>query len=433
MRLRVFQSAHGDCLLLESVNGTRVLVDGGIKSSFRNHVLPTLSGFGVDALIDLVYISHIDQDHIGGILAYLDNLVDWRVFRHLGRPTRRPREPELPQIGEIWHNAFHDTITKNRGAIERFLGLSGEILSGHTNAVFRNLGSRYTALAQSVGEGVQVSRRISDKQLNISLNALWNGHLIARGNAADPIELGSLTIEVLGPTKKDLRELRKFWDDWLRKKKAYIKKLRRRMTRDEELLSESTGSLVLEAAAELAQAFGLSDLGDRGKVTEPNLASIMLYVVDSDDTTCLLTGDGHMDDVVKGLEATGIVPSGQGLHVNCLKIAHHGSEHNSDLPHYQRITADNYIFCGNGHSHNPDLRIVDAVIDSRIGTTAQRSKNSQTNNRFKLWFNTDPDDAENSHSDHMKDIRTRVQHRANTSNEQMRFAFQKQSVRLVSL
>lgn len=435
MRLRLFQSSHGDCILLESLNDARVLVDGGIKSSFRNHVLPTLAELGADSFIDLVYVSHVDQDHIGGILAYLDNLVDWRVFRHRqsqGRTAREPSELELPQIGEIWHNAFHDTVRANRGAIERFLGLSGEILSGHTNAEFRSLGRRYTDLAQSVGEGIEVSRRISDKQLNIPLNDLWDGSLIARENTSDPISLGSLTIEVLGPTKKDLRELRKFWDDWLRPREAQMERLRRRMARDEEMLTESGGSLIIDAAAELAQEFGLSDIGDRGKVTEPNLASIMLYVEDSDGVTCLLTGDGHMDDVEKGLEATGIVQPGQGLHVNCLKIAHHGAEFNSDLPHYQRITADNYVFCGNGNSHNPDRRIVDFVIDSRIGPATRRSQNPEANGRFKLWFNTNPDDDDNPHADHMQNIRTRVQSRANSSNGRMRFAFQTQSVRSIS-
>jgi len=45
---------------------------------------------------------------------------------------------------------------------------------------------------------------------------------------------------------------------------------------------------------------------------------------------------------------------------------------------------------GNGHSENPDPRIVDAVIDSRIGSANKRSQNQQVSNNFKLWFNTDP-------------------------------------------
>ena len=431
MKIRLFQSAHGDCLLLEGSDGTRLLSDGGIKGSFRKHALPRLASDGLD--IDLLCVSHIDQDHIGGILAYLENMVEWRVFRHKNDPDLQPDEPELPGINEIWHNAFFDTRTKNRGAIERFLAMSGEALSGHAMAELRELGAWYRDLAQSVGEGIEVSRRISPEQLNIPLNSLWDGKFVTRSQGADPIQLGSLTIDVLGPTKAEIRELRKFWDNWLKTRRDQILRLRKRMERDESRLAEADATFLFESTEMLAEEFGLSDLGDRGKVTEPNLASIMLHVEDDNGKTCLLTGDGHMDDVEAGLENADLLQPGAGLHVNCLKIAHHGSEHNSRQENFQRITANHYVFCGNGHSHNPDLGIVDAVIDSRIGPASKRSGNPEVGRNFKLWFNTDPDDGDNSHAEHMLDVRTKVENRAQNSNGQMRFAFQTGSVRTISL
>lgn len=431
MKIQLFQSAHGDCLLLEGTDGTRLLSDGGIKGSFRKHVLPRLASDGLD--VDLLCVSHIDQDHIGGVLAYLENMVNWRVFRHKNDPAFRPDESELPGITEIWHNAFFDTRTKNRGAIERFLAMSGEALSGHHLAELRELGAWYRNLAQSVGEGIEVSRRISADQLDIPLNSLWDGKFVTRSQGPDPIELGSLTIEVLGPTKKEIRELRKFWDDWLKTRRDQVLRLRRRMERDESRLAENDATFLFESTEAIAEEFGLSDLGDRGNVTEPNLASIMLHVEDSDGKTCLMTGDGHMDDVEAGLENADLLQPGEGLHVDCLKIAHHGSEHNSELKHYQRITADHYVFCGNGHSHNPDPRIVDAVIDSRIGPSSKRSDNDEVNHNFKLWFNTNPDDPGNSHAAHMVTLRQKVQQRAAASNGQMQFAFQAGSVRNITL
>lgn len=431
MKIRLFQSAHGDCLLLEGIDGTRVLSDGGIKGSFREHVLPRLASDGLD--IDLLCVSHIDQDHIGGVLAYLENMVDWRVFHHKNDPALRPDEAELPGINEIWHNAFFDTKTKNRGAIERFLALSGEALSGHRQAELRVLGSWYRELAQSVGEGIEVSRRISAEQLDIPLNSLWGGKFVTRPMNPELIELGSLTIDILGPTKQEIKELRKFWDNWLKTRRDQILRLRKRMERDESRLAETDATFLFESTETLAEEFGLSDLGDRNKVTEPNLASIMLHVEDSDGKTCLLTGDGHMKDVEAGLEHAQIMGKDEGLHVNCLKIAHHGSEHNSKLEHYRRITADHYIFCGNGHSHNPDLRVVDAVIDSRIGAASRRSENDEVGRSFKLWFNTDPDDDGNSHADHMVDVQDKVIQRAAASGGKMKFDFQPGSVRTINL
>jgi hypothetical protein len=370
------------------------------------------------------------------VLAYLENMINWRVFHHRqskGLTASPPDELELPGIGEIWHNAFFDTRTKNRGAIERFLVTSGEALSGHPLAALRELGAWYRNLAQSVGEGIEVSRRISAEQLNIPLNALWDGKFVTRSLGPDPIELGSLTINVLGPTEKEIRKLRKFWDKWLKTRRKQILKLRKRMDRDESRLAETDATFLFDSTETLAEEFGLSDLGDRGKVTEPNLASIMLHVEDSNGKVCLMTGDGHMDDVEAGLENAKLLQKGKGLHVNCLKIAHHGSEHNSELRHYQRITADHYVFCGNGHSDNPDPRIVDAVIDSRIGSASKRSQNQQVSNKFKLWFNTDPADNDNSHADHMVGLQQKVQQRAAGSGGKMAFAFQSSSVRTINL
>ncbi len=45
MKLTVFQSDKGDCLMLES-GGKRMLIDGGMRDSYTRHVAPTLSELG---------------------------------------------------------------------------------------------------------------------------------------------------------------------------------------------------------------------------------------------------------------------------------------------------------------------------------------------------------------------------------------------------
>src|SRR6186997_2754011 len=81
MNLRVFQAGKGDCLLLTATDGTRVLVDGGVREDYRVHVAPALAKLREQDLdLDLVYVSHIDRDHISGVLQLMDDLVAWRVF-----------------------------------------------------------------------------------------------------------------------------------------------------------------------------------------------------------------------------------------------------------------------------------------------------------------------------------------------------------------
>jgi len=84
MHLTAFQSGKGDSLLLTNAAGTtRVLVDGGMPDAYNTHIAPVLGKLRVaKRKLDLVYISHIDEDHIGGILEMLDDEVAWRVHEH---------------------------------------------------------------------------------------------------------------------------------------------------------------------------------------------------------------------------------------------------------------------------------------------------------------------------------------------------------------
>ena len=70
MKLTVFQSEKGDCLLLTSQNARRrILVDGGMRASYQTFVAPALGDLASRGeALDLVYVSHIDQDHIAGVL-----------------------------------------------------------------------------------------------------------------------------------------------------------------------------------------------------------------------------------------------------------------------------------------------------------------------------------------------------------------------------
>lgn len=111
MKLTVFPSDHGDCLLLESA-GQRMLIDGGPGTSFRKHVLPYL-GETADQPLDFVYLSHIDHDHIGGLLVLLEALFEWTVYQYRldqGKSAKKPKMPRPPEVRKVWHNGFQDML-----------------------------------------------------------------------------------------------------------------------------------------------------------------------------------------------------------------------------------------------------------------------------------------------------------------------------------
>ena len=427
MKFTIFQSDKGDCLLLKSNEGKHILIDGGMRSSYIRHVAPTLGKLATDKVpLDLVYVSHIDQDHISGILQMMDDMVAWRVFdfqRQNGNDfIKEPKNPRPPEVKAIWHNAFHEQVGDNAEDIEDLLAASAAILSASDSKVLLELSEEHRELALSQAEAIQLSRRIGRGQLNIPLNPEFEGKLMFVRPQGAPFELGDLTINIIGPFKEDLENLRKDWNDWLKMNQQRVRELQRQAREDEESLGNDVDRLIRTMELQ-ARVFG-----DRKKVTPPNLASLMIYVEEERNgdgsSRFLLTGDGHWADILKGLKHHAkFDQEPEGVHVDVLKIQHHGSENNITPEFCRKITADHYIFCGNGKHENPDLDVVDMVIDSRIGSADVLAQNRETGNSFKLWFNCSSEvPGDGKSEEHMAELEKRVKKRAK-NNPKLKFEF----------
>jgi hypothetical protein len=339
-------------------------------------------------------------------------------------------------VKAIWHNAFFDLLEKNSRPIEEQLAAGAALLSSMKDLRFRELAAMCGGLATSMGEAVRLSRRIGAKQLNIPLNPDADGKLMLRTDGAGPIALGSLSITVIGPAKEDLKKLRDEWNKWLQTAKGakQVAAIRKKSEKEEELLESSEVGLQLATLFAEADALAIAlakELGDRKKVTLPNLASLMLWV-EEDGKTLLLTGDGHWQDILGGLEATGKVAAGESIFVDVLKVQHHGSEHNWEHEFGRRVIARHYIFCGNGAHENPDLDVIQAVLDSRIGPDKHRSKHPRTDRPFKLWFNSSSlVDGKPDETAHMKAIEKLVSKAAAKHPGKVQFDFLEGSSRKI--
>ena len=406
MKLTVFQSGKGDCLLVTGAGGERVLVDGGMAGAYSAHVAPTLGALRAqNVALDLVYVSHIDQDHISGVLRMLDDAVAWRVHDHQvapgnphGNPAHKvPKAPRPPEVKAIWNNAFHDQVDKNNAdRIEDMLAASASVLSGTEDAQLMKTALRHQGLANSIPEALQVSHRIAPGQLGIPLNAPFGNKLamVRPNDPAQAVAVGGLKMRVLAPFEADLDKLRGEWNTWLNANEDVVETIRRKAGDDEDLLGNEVVRLIARLTTEAKV------LGNRAEVTAPNLASLML-LVEEGNKKVLLTGDGHSSDVVKGLKHHGKLNAQGKLHVDVLKVQHHGAAANIDEAFCKAVTADHYVFCGNGFEENPELDVIKALVKAR--RAAKPSK------PFKLWFNSSSAVATpQTNKDHMKKVETLV-------------------------
>jgi hypothetical protein len=427
MKFTVFQSDKGDCLLLESDTGTRILADGGMLPAYNKFVAPHLARLRkANKELDLVYVSHIDEDHIVGILRMMDDEAAWRVFdfqRAQGNTQfPKPENPRPALAKEIWHNAFHEQVGANAGPIEDLLAASASILSASILPKNLGLAEEFGELALSQKQAILLSRRIGAKQLGIPLNSPAAGKLMFVRPNLSPFTLGGLNVFVIGPFEADLKVLRTDWNKWLKENQKVIQKIEEQAAEDEANMGANVAALANLLAARA------DELGKRENVTPPNLASLMLLIEEptaaGGPRRYLMTGDGAWQDILAGLRHHGLLTAASpGIHVDVLKAQHHGSENNFSEEFCKTITADHYIFCGNGEHENPDLRVVELVLDSRIGPAAKRSFNPQTSKSFKLWFNSSStSSAKPAARAHMAKIEKLVQTAAGNSNK-VKFRF----------
>ena len=415
MKLTVYPSSNGDCLLLTSKDGRHVLIDGGMADSYRRFVARPLEKLGLDdQKLDAVYVSHVDRDHIGGILAMADDAFRWKIFDvHLGNTPddgqsnapdgfNRPRDvARPPKIDKFWYNAFAAALPGDIAEIDATLVRVATALAAASGSdTLREAALATRELVASVGDGIQLSHRLDRRQLGYPINPEFEGKLMRLKDdgvdAPEPLPIGSMRFHLIGPFEEDLENFARFWEEWIEENAAEARRIEKEREEDERDLTSNEFERLARRLTALA-----ARLGDRDKVTPPNLASLM-FLVEEEGRTILLTGDGHGQDILRGLERQGKLNDDGGIHVDVLKVQHHGSEHNLDEEFCRRVTANHYVFCANGAHRNPDLRVLEAIVDSRIGPNHSRSKNPQAKNRFRFWFNNsstfeDEINAENKH------------------------------------
>ncbi len=390
MKLQIFQSDKGDCLLLQGSDGKNVLCDGGMSKAMRNNVRGNLAELlGPCGILDYIYVSHIDQDHISGVLQLLNDALDWRVYDYHqaygDSDVRKPKSPRPPEIGGLWHNAFRDQVDQNEGEIGDLLAASAPVLFGSAVPELVDRAIDSMNIATSIPEALKVSNLCRSELLDIPINKIPGSSgpakLLYFKKKPQPFDVGGLTFTLIGPSETELKDLRDGWNNWLEDPDTRIDELRDKLRRQVEDFSKN---LLQETPFDLGKWNGIS--GFKG-VSTPNVASLV-FMVEEDGKRLLLTGDSQQDKILTGLKAAGFLDDGF-IHLDVLKIQHHGSEFNMDDNFAKCVSADHYVFCGDGSHGNPEPSVLTDVYKSRIGPASKAALAPVAKDRpFKFWFST---------------------------------------------
>ena len=320
MTIKAIKAKHGDAMIL-TADGATVLIDGGpsgVYNDFLKEHIEALGTGGEPPEIDLMMVSHIDSDHIQGILDLTSDMIDAN--------EEEMRPPAV--ITRAWLNSFSDTLVKlevenKRDSTARVTSLASawdeddELeahIDGHTKLVL-----------SSVRQGRNLRRDL--KMLSTPVNLRFNNGMAIAGTDEGPWQQGELSITVIGPTMKEVEKLKKRWAKDL----AKIKK---------------------KEADRRAATVGLD-------TSVFNLSSIVC-IAEAGGKTMLLTGDARGDTILRWLEERG-----GPFEYDLLKLPHHGSDRNMTSEVFKKIKAKHYLVSGDGRHGNPEPEMFRMLFQAR--------------------------------------------------------------------
>lgn len=334
--LEALQAAHGDSLILHYGSLTDpkyIVIDGGPPGVFKGSLEPRLKeiranrGGGVLEL-RMIMVSHIDDDHITGLLELTKMLRD-----------KQESGATLPfDVLTLWHNSFDDIA----GRVNAKLPEAKQQLkkaSKNTDAA---------AIVASVAQGRQL--RLDADALGLNMNSGFEDLIQFDKAAVKKLNMGAgLRFTVLGPRKDELDALEQKWD-------ADVKKLLAKKKKKKGAKGADGGADVNPADLQALAAAFVDD-------SIHNLSSLVV-LAELGVKRILLTGDARGDFILKSLAEAQLLTAGT-VALDIFKVPHHGSNRNAAIELFKAIVADHYVISADGLHGNPDLDTLDMIFKAR--------------------------------------------------------------------
>lgn len=306
-RIEMLPAARGDCLWIEYGNSSllyRVLIDGGITST-ATKLRARIEQLPVSARrFELLVVTHIDMDHIAGILKLLED------------------PPEGLAVGDVWFNGW------------KHLPNDSELLS--------------------VEQGERLTELLTKHDLPWNRAFAGEAVMISGEESGLPEKTlpGGMRLTLLSPTSERLRRLRTVW-----KKEVEGEKPHDRLGHPDE----RKGRLPVLGGPDpdLDRLAKSPFKADDSQANGSSIAFIATY----DGKRCLFTGDAFASDIQSAVERIAREEGERRLSLDALKLAHHGGQKNTSADLVSTLDCARYLFSTNGTVYgHPDQESVARVV-----------------------------------------------------------------------
>lgn len=317
----------------ENPNKKYILIDAGRAWTYENALKQYLTDNGITK-IELLVITHVDRDHIDGMLRLI-------------------RDPDLNlQVRNVWFNTWdhlHGLKIEKPGSdddTEEFGAKMGEELS-----------------TEIIVKGWRWNSQFDRKAVELDDDP-----------AGNIIQIGDIKLTLLSPDRDKLETL---IPDWKKEcQKAGITPgytVEDYVVTDDDL--EDFGTIDIEALDE--EEF-LDD------PSEANGASIA-FIIEYKNRKILLSGDAHEDLLVKNLKNLGSSVSNP-IELDVFKVPHHGSKYNISKELLNLMKCDHYLLATNGNYFKHPHKVAMARL-IKYGTADSTISFNYKTNYTEIWKN----------------------------------------------
>lgn len=353
IKVKMFPALNGDCFLITNDN-SNILIDGGYVNTYNDYLKPALIELASQGKeLSLVVVSHIDADHISGILKFIEE----NEYQNI-----------IP-VQNIWHNAFrhfrqNEQIDSTIEEEKIFSDIKKEEFSNSATNVSVKQGSSLAALLL---------------KYKYQWNIQFDGN-VASTDYGNNIAVGEFTINMLSPNQKKLEVLQKYWRKELYKN-GYLETSHSECFWDdafEFLLAQDKQELKCEHKnISYSSDIDLYKLKENPFIPDssPTNGSSISFILQAGDKKMLFLADSHSDlienELKKHFQAKDFP-----VFFDLIKLSHHGSFSNNSPELLNFIDSDKWVISTNGKTHNhPDIETLAWIL----------SKDNKTNR--KLFFN----------------------------------------------
>lgn len=351
--LKMYPAKNGDAFLIRenTVKPTAILIDGGYSSTFQAYISPDLTRLAqLGYSLDLVISTHIDADHIAGLLAF---------FKLNGNS----QAPKIIQVEDVWHNSLRSIA---------FPAVADSNMAPDDEDLLVEICRRgYPMSAEAVEEPFEISARQGSSLAALLLGGgyRWNtGDGTRSINSVDTsfFELRQdVRLLVIGPPVARLEQLHRLWISELRRM-GFAGRIGENGLFDDAF--EFLSAFENLRASVRVEPIALSSSKDRcldeayladDSVTNGSSISIIVEVGCS---RLLFLGDSWAEDIEVALR---VLPNATfPMIFDAIKISHHGSIHNTSPALIELIDSPVFLISSSGECHShPDLEVLKAIVD----------------------------------------------------------------------